>query len=156
VFFNEEVISYSERSTWLLEADCILSTHLDHLEARFSFRTRLLDCFWAGVPAVCTGGDEMSEMLEACDGGVSVPYGDADAVADALVEVLSGDREVYRERLLAAGRDLAWPTVVEPLRRIVQLRGRPRALGAPWARRVSRPVQRGRAAAVRLVRRVGG
>jgi glycosyltransferase involved in cell wall biosynthesis len=156
VFFNEEVISHSERSTWLLEADCILSTHLDHLESRFSFRTRLLDCFWAGVPAVCTGGDEMSEMLEACDGGVSVPYGDAEAVADALVEVLRGDREVYRERLLAAGRDLAWPTVVEPLRRIVQLRGRPRALGAPWARRVSRPVQRGRAAAVRLVRRVGG
>ena len=34
VFFNEEPISYDERATWLMDADCILSTHLDHLEAQ--------------------------------------------------------------------------------------------------------------------------
>ena len=42
---------------------------------------------------------------------------------------------------------------MEPLRRIVQLPGPPRALGDPWARRLSRPMERGRAAAIRLVRR---
>jgi glycosyltransferase involved in cell wall biosynthesis len=156
VFFNESDISYRERATWLLDADCVVSTHLDHLEAGFSFRTRLLDCFWAGVPAVCTGGDEVSERIEACDGGVTVPFGDVDAVADGLVEVLERGRDSYRERLLAAGADMTWPRVVEPLRRIVQLPGSPRALGDPWARRLSRPVQRGRAAAIRLVRRMRG
>jgi glycosyltransferase involved in cell wall biosynthesis len=156
VFFNDTDIWYSERATWLLDADCIVSTHFDHLESSFSFRTRLLDCFWAGVPAVCTGGDELSEMIEDCDGGVTVPYRNVDAVADAIVEVLRGDRDAYRERLLAAGEDLAWPKVVEPLRRIVQLDGPPRALGDPWARRLSRPMQRGRAATLRLVRRVRG
>ena len=73
-------------------------------------------------------------------------------VADGIVEVLGRGREAYRERLLAAGAELAWPQVVEPLRRIVQLPGPPRALGDPWARRLSRPVQRGRAAAIRLTR----
>jgi hypothetical protein len=139
-----------------LDADCIVSTHLDHLEAGFSFRTRLLDCFWAGVPAVCTGGDEVSEHIEACGGGVTVHYGDVDGVADGLVEVLERGRDSYRERLLAAGADMAWPQVVEPLRRIVRLPGPPRALGDPLARRLSRPVQRGRAAAIRLMRRVRG
>jgi len=153
VFFNEEGISYRERATWLMDADCILSTHLDHLEAGFSFRTRLLDCFWVGVPAVCTAGDELSELIEGCDGGVTVPAGDADAVADAMVEVLDRGPEAYRERLLASGADLVWPKAVEPLRRIVQLPGRPRALGDPWARRLSRPIQHARAATIRLARR---
>ena len=139
-----------------MDADCIISTHLDHLESNFSFRTRLLDCFWAGVPAVCTGGDELSELIEGCDGGVSVPYGDVDAAADALVEVLGRGREAYCERLLAAGADMGWPKVVEPLRRIVQLPGPPHALGDPWARRLSRPVQRARAATIRLARRARG
>jgi glycosyltransferase involved in cell wall biosynthesis len=156
VFFNKSDIPYRERATWLLDADCVISTHFDHLEAGFSFRTRLLDCFWAGVPAVCTSGDEVSERIEACDGGVTVPFGDAEAVADGLVEVLERGRESYRERLLAGGADMVWPTVVEPLRRIVQLPGTPRALGDPWARRLSRPVQRGRAAATRVMRRVRG
>jgi len=156
VFFNDTVVPYSERATWLLEADCLISTHLDHLESNFSFRTRLLDCFWAGVPAVCTAGDELSELIEACDGGVGVPAGDADAAADAIVAVLERGREAYRERLVAAGADLAWPAVVEPLARIVQLPGPPRALGDPWARRLSRPLQRGRAAATRLARSLRG
>jgi glycosyltransferase involved in cell wall biosynthesis len=153
VFFNETPISYRERATWLMDADCIVSTHLDHLEAGFSFRTRLLDCFWVGVPAVCTAGDELSELIESCDGGVTVPYGDVDAVADAMVEVLDRGPAAYRERLLASGADLVWPKAVEPLRRIVQLPGSPRALGDPWSRRLSRPVERARAATIRLVRR---
>jgi glycosyltransferase involved in cell wall biosynthesis len=153
VFFNEEPISYEERASWLMDADCIVSTHLDHLESNFSFRTRLLDCFWAGVPAVCTAGDELSEWIERGDGGVTVPPGDVDAVADGMVEVLGRGREAYRERLLAEGSELVWPKVTEPLRRIVELDGPPRALGDPWARRLSRPMHRGRAAAVRMVRR---
>jgi glycosyltransferase involved in cell wall biosynthesis len=156
VFFNDNPISYAERATWLLDADCVLSTHLDHLEASFSFRTRLLDCFWAGVPAVCTGGDELSELIEGCDGGVSVPHDDVDAVADGLVHVLSASRDTYRERLLAAGGELVWTKAVEPLRRIAQLPGPPRALGDPLARRMSHPTQRGRATAIRLARLISG
>jgi glycosyltransferase involved in cell wall biosynthesis len=156
VFFNEEPISYEERATWLMDADCIVSTHLDHLESNFSFRTRLLDCFWVGVPAVCTAGDELSERIEDCEGGVTVAPGDANAVADAMVEVLGRGPAAYRERLGAEGADLVWPAVTEPLRRIVQLPGPPRALGDPWARRLSRPVERGRAAAIRLMRGLRG
>ena len=156
VFFNEEPVSYRERATWLMDAHCIVSTNVDHLEANFSFRTRLLDCFWVGVPAVCTGGDELSEMIERCDGGVTVPHGDVEAVADGIARVLERGPESYRERLVAAGAELVWPRVVQPLRQMVRLPGPPRALGDPWSRRLSRPLERGRAAAIRLARRVRG
>jgi hypothetical protein len=66
--------------------------------------------------------------------------------------VLGRGPDPYRERLLAAGAELVWSKATEPLRRIVQLPGPPRALGDPWARRLSRPVERGRAAAIRLMR----
>jgi glycosyltransferase involved in cell wall biosynthesis len=154
VFFNDLVVSYAERATWLMEAACIISTNLDHLESNFSFRTRLLDCFWVGVPAVCTAGDELSEAIERCDGGITVPYGDVDAVAAGIVEVVSRSRDDYRKRLLAAGEELVWPRAIEPLRRIVALEGTPHALGEPLARRFASPMRRGRSAATRLVRSV--
>ena len=56
VFFNDGWVPYEERADWLLEADCAASAHTDNLETRFAFRTRLLDCFWAGLPVACTEG----------------------------------------------------------------------------------------------------
>jgi hypothetical protein len=81
-----------------------------------------------------------------------VPPGDVDALADGIVTVLDRGRTAYHDRLQAAGADLVWPSVVEPLRRMVQLLGPPRALGDPWARRAARPLHRGRSAAIRLMR----
>ena len=57
----------------------------------------------------------MGELIDGCDGGVTAPFGDVDAVADGLVEVLTRGRDSYRERLLAAGDGMVWPRVVEPL-----------------------------------------
>jgi hypothetical protein len=34
-----------------------VSTHYEHVETTFAFRTRILDYLWAGLPVVATGGD---------------------------------------------------------------------------------------------------
>ena len=52
VHFNPGWVPYEEREGYLLEADLGVCAHHDHLEARFSFRTRVLDHFWAGLPSV--------------------------------------------------------------------------------------------------------
>lgn len=156
VFFNDSAVSYEERATWLMDADCIISTNREHLESNFAFRTRLLDCFWVGVPAVCTAGDEISDWIERCNGGVTVPCGDVDAVAAGIAEVLERGRDSYRDRLIARGQELTWPCVVEPLKRIVALEGVPHALGDPLTRRASGPMRRGRAGAIRLIRMIRG
>ena len=38
--------------------------HHDHLEARFSFRTRVLDHFWAGLRRCVSAGDAMGDLVE--------------------------------------------------------------------------------------------
>jgi glycosyltransferase involved in cell wall biosynthesis len=121
VFFNEGWTPYAERAAWLLEAACVVSTHLDHLETRFAFRTRLLDCFWAGVPVVATRGDELAEVIDAEHLGATVDEGDDAALADALEAVLSGRRDAYAaalERIAAAYR---WDRVAQPLVRFATL-----------------------------------
>jgi hypothetical protein len=40
-----------------------VSTHRDHLETRLSFRTRMLDYIWAGLPIVCTDGDHFASLV---------------------------------------------------------------------------------------------
>ena len=64
VRFNDGWVPYEQRGAWLLQADCAVAAHRDHLETRFSHRTRLLDCLWAGLPVVCTRGDELAERIE--------------------------------------------------------------------------------------------
>ncbi len=119
VTFNDVWVPYEERARWLLDADCALSTHVEHLETRFSSRTRLLDCFWAGLPAVCTEGDELAARVALERLGETVAPGDAEAVAAALERVLDAGRGAYAERLAAAAQALTWPRVAEPLVRWV-------------------------------------
>ena len=115
VVFNDAWVPYHERAQWLRTADCALSTHVDHLETRFSSRTRLLDCFWAGLPPVCTEGDELAARIARDDLGAVVPPRDPAAVAAGLERVLDRGRAAYAEGLAGAAADLAWPRVVEPI-----------------------------------------
>ena len=118
VFFNEWV-PYEERQNYLLEADVGTSLHLDHLETRFSFRTRLLDYIWAGLPIVTTRGDSMSELVKQHNLGRVVDYGDVEQVADTLMELLSipNLREVYRPGFEEVKGQFTWKRAVEPLAR---------------------------------------
>ena len=88
VFFNDWV-PYEERQNYLLEADIGVNLHLDHIETRFAFRTRLLDYVWAGLPILSTSGDVLSEVLAAQDLAYLVAPGDIDGVAQAILSMLS-------------------------------------------------------------------
>src|SRR6185295_17244970 len=57
VHFVDEWVAYEARGAWLLDADLAVSAHKPSLEAELAFRTRLLDCLWAALPAACTSGD---------------------------------------------------------------------------------------------------
>jgi len=116
IFFNEWV-PYEERQNYLLEADVGVSLHLDHVETRFSFRTRLLDYIWAGLPIVTTRGDCMSELVEQYDLGKVVDCEDVEQVARALLELLDTPdlRESYRPNFEKTRGQLTWERVVQPL-----------------------------------------
>jgi glycosyltransferase involved in cell wall biosynthesis len=88
VFFNETWVQYADRQSYLAEADAGVSTHMSHIETTFSFRTRILDYLWAGLPMVVTEGDSFAELVEAEGLGVVVPAQNAAALEAALERVL--------------------------------------------------------------------
>ena len=116
VFFNEWV-PYEERQNYLLDADVGASLHFDHLETRFSFRTRVLDYIWAGLPIVCTRGDAIGDLVESRGLGRVVDYGDEDGLVQALLAILDtpAGRAAYAPRFEAVARELTWNHALEPL-----------------------------------------
>ena len=116
VHFNEGWVPYEERGRWLAEADLGVSAHLDSLEARFSFRTRILDYLWARLPVVTTGGDALGDLVERERLGRAVPPGDAEAFAAACRELLEGRAgSDARKRIDALAPSLRWNEVTAPL-----------------------------------------
>jgi glycosyltransferase involved in cell wall biosynthesis len=120
VFFVEGWVPYAELGAYLLESDVGVAAHADDLETRYAFRTRLLDCIWAGLPIVTTGGDSLSELVrERGLGGVVAP-GDVDGFAAALAGTLDTDRSAFAAAMAGARTELEWPRVVEPLAALLE------------------------------------
>ena len=109
---------YDDRQNFLLEADIGVSTHLDHVETEFSFRTRILDYLWASLPVVATGGDSFGDIIDAHGVGLTVPPGDVDALEDALFRLLD-DADARARRAARRPARLAdeyrWSEVLQPL-----------------------------------------
>jgi glycosyltransferase involved in cell wall biosynthesis len=122
VFFNEGWAPYHERGAYFLEADAGVSAHFDDVETRFAFRTRLLDCIWAGLPIVCTRGDTLADLVEQRRLGRTVEPESVEGWVAALDAVLgdASEREAVGARAAEVRAELAWPRVVEPLRRLVE------------------------------------
>lgn len=122
VIFNEEWVPYDERGAFLVEANAGVSTHHTHVETEFSFRTRILDYLWAGLPMVVTEGDSFADLVRAEGLGVVVPAGDLNALTDALETVLyDGTFAAQAAQRVAHVRErFLWGTTLEPLRRIAR------------------------------------
>jgi glycosyltransferase involved in cell wall biosynthesis len=117
VFFNEGWVPYDQIGQYLAEADIGVCAGFDTLEARNAFRTRYVDLIWAGLPIVCTRGDEFAERVQREELGAAVPVGDAQAFAGAVLRLLD-DEELYarsRCNMVAIREAQRWERVAAPL-----------------------------------------
>ena len=154
VFFNFGWVPYDERADHLLEADLGVSAHLNTVEARFAFRTRVVDYLWAGLPVLATRGDALAELVRERGLGRELEFGDVDGWAVAI-ETLVDDRAAYekaRARIAEVRAELVWPHVVEPL---VRLLDAPPSR-APAARRIDALVLRHLLERARVIRERNG
>lgn len=117
VFFNEGWVNYDERAAFLLDADVGVSTHLDHVETAYSFRTRILDYLWAGLPIVTTEGDAFADLVAAEELGSTVPAGDVGALEEALFDLLADEEgiDACRDNVRRVAGRFRWEAVVAPL-----------------------------------------
>jgi glycosyltransferase involved in cell wall biosynthesis len=117
VFFNDAWIPYEERGAYLLEADAGVSTHYEHLETTFSFRTRILDYLWARLPIVTTAGDSFGDLVAEEKLGIAVHEQDIDGLAAALETALF-DKKARAEFIGNVDRvreQFTWENVLAPL-----------------------------------------
>ncbi len=117
VFFNEGWVPYVERADYLLDADVGVSTHFQHIETAFSFRTRILDYLWASLPIVATDGDTFGALIREHDLGRIVPAEDVEALVEALAEMLFDERARQRVRtnIVSFTEDYHWSRTLAPL-----------------------------------------
>jgi glycosyltransferase involved in cell wall biosynthesis len=113
VFFNPGWVPYERRADFLLDADVAVSAHHDHLETRYSFRSRVLDYLWAGLPMVLTAGDVLADEVAAAGLGVTVAAGDVAGLEQALAGLLSAPPSRYRFAALA--HRYTWQQAAKPL-----------------------------------------
>jgi hypothetical protein len=141
VVFSDRWIGYEERACFLADADVGVSTHGRHIETTFSFRTRLLDYLWVGLPVLTSDGDTFAALVRQHQLGEVVPPEDPAAMAAAIRRLR--DREV-RAACTARVREVApayrWSAVARPL---VELCAQPRRAADRIEAGRARPVELG-------------
>ena len=117
VFFNHDWVPYNERHNHLLDADVAVSTHFEHIETQFSFRTRILDYLWAGLPIVATEGDSFGNILEQEGIGISVKPYDVEGLAAALEALLYDEARAQecRKNVERFAQQFRWSKTLAPL-----------------------------------------
>ncbi len=118
VFFHFGWTSYEARRDALVDAHVGVSAHPDRVEARFAFRTRLLDYLWAGLPILATRGDDLADEVRARGIGLCLEPGDVDGWATGILRLVE-DQELHarcRAQALEMARDLTWERTTAPLR----------------------------------------
>src|SRR5450830_385886 len=117
VFFNFGWVKYEERQNYLMESDAGIVTHPVHIETRFSFRTRALDCMWASLPMISTEGDFFSDLIREKTLGIVVKEKDPEDIANAIIR-LAENKEFYNKcvsNLKEIAKDYTWEKVCAPV-----------------------------------------
>lgn len=133
-----------------LYASCRVAAlaHAPSLETSLSFRTRVLDFLWGGLPVVATRGGAASALLERTGAGILADASPRDFAA-ALARMLRDDalRSAASRAARAAAAGFAWEAALRPLRDFVS---------APRRRAPAPPRRRPLHAARRVVARLSG
>jgi glycosyltransferase involved in cell wall biosynthesis len=152
VFFNFGWTPYADIGNFLAEADIGVCAGFDNLEARYAFRTRLVDLFWAELPIVSTSGDVLADRIARDPLGLVVPPEDPHAFADAILRLVD-DQELYqrcRANMPAIKEELSWERVLAPL---VEFCRGGRSIAAPKRKRLLPLLLRSTASLVPVVQR---
>lgn len=117
VHFNFGWVDYGDRQNYLLDANVGISAHFDNPETRYSFRTRMLDYLWCGLPIISTRGDVFGDALEGAQIGLSVDYEDEEGWLRAIDSMMKDSNKVlefHKATMLYAER-YQWSRIVQPL-----------------------------------------
>ena len=109
-------LPYASRADLYAASDLLVSISSEGLETELSYRTRLLDAAWGGVPSLAVGGGSLARELARAGAGFECPR-QAEALAGEVGRLLS-DGAGLRKAAEAARRfagERSWKDVARPL-----------------------------------------
>jgi glycosyltransferase involved in cell wall biosynthesis len=122
VVVSSDWVAPERRGAYLVASDAGALVQRVGLEAHFSFRQRVGDCAWAGLPIIATGGDPLCDEVAAQGWGLVSPAGDEAALRDNLIRFAADValRRDMRTAAEAARPAWAWDRVCAPLVEAIQ------------------------------------
>jgi len=117
IFFLEQWVPWSEMQNYYLESDLAVNTHPMHLETEFSFRTRVINYIWGGLPIITTEGDEISETLKKYNCGEIVEPENPNKLAEIMVDLFSDEkkRKNMSKNAKKLAKKMSWSNVINPI-----------------------------------------
>lgn len=113
-----EWVPYADWQMLLHNSHMALTCHYNTLETRLAYRSRMLDLIAAEVPIISTGGDATSDLITQYDIGITVPYRDPQAVANAILHL--ADHPIDINRFAQLKITMTWEHMCLPLIRFCQ------------------------------------
>ena len=125
-------VPHAERRARLAAADAAVTLDPGGIEARYAFRTRLVDALAAGLPIIATEGEFVADAAAAGGAGFTVPPSDPGALARLLQSLCAEPARLARGAQARTGVAAGWAyeRTVEPLAAWCRAPRRARA-GAP-------------------------
>lgn len=115
-------LPYAQRARAYETSDVIVSINTIGPENRFSWRTRLVDYVWSGMPLLTNGGDPLAERLIDAGAAYRLSSATPQALADALALMAhEPERLAHMRQAMEAQRErLDWRKVVAPLAEVLR------------------------------------
>lgn len=116
IFFNDWV-PYAERDQYLKYAFAGVSFHINHLETKYSFRTRILDYIWCQLPMILTEGDLLADIIQENVCGITVKEKDIDAIEKAIIRLVEDEYlyQTFKNNLNNLKEKYFWESVLKDL-----------------------------------------
>lgn len=112
----ERWVAYEERGVFYDRFALALLTFRSSLETDLAMRTRMFDCFWAGLPVVSSRAGGTDRIIRDYGAGRVVPSDRPEDYAAAILELLERDtRSVAIEGCRRFTEDHQWNRVLAPL-----------------------------------------
>jgi hypothetical protein len=110
-------VAHGERHARLARADAAVTLDPGGIEARYAFRTRLVDAMASGLPIVATTGEWVADHAASRGAGFTVPARKPQALAGLLVEFADDPTRLTSARARASqvAADLSYERTVAPV-----------------------------------------
>jgi glycosyltransferase involved in cell wall biosynthesis len=115
-------VPFESRADWYLDCDLIITLNEPGMENGLSWRTRVADYVWAGMPVASNGGDPLTEDLIAHGGASRVDIGSAESLSESIHKILSDEARLkgMKAQMQLYRPKLYWENVIKPLGKIIE------------------------------------